>query len=294
MEVLDPNFSDPGARGAPGSERGERRELDRRILALAIPALGALAVEPLYVLADTAIVGRIGTVPLGGLALASTVLTTLLWACNFLSYGTTARVAFLTGRGDRKGAAGVAAQGLWLCGLIGIPLAVFVAIFGRSLAAGLGGHGEVLIAATTYLRISALGMPAVLVALVGQGHLRGLSDTRTPFAVVLVSNLVNIVLEIVLVYGLDLGIAGSAWGTVVAQWLAAVWFAVVTGRLVVATGAGLSPRWAEMRRLMVIGRHLFFRTGALLATLALATAVAARINPSTLGGHQIALQIETF
>src|SRR3954470_6449826 len=180
MEVLDPNFSDPGARGAPGSEKNERRELDRRIRALAIPALGALAVEPLYVLADTAIVGRIGTVPLGGLALASTVLTTLLWGCNFLSYGTTARVAFLTGRGEQRGAAGVAGQGLWLCGLIGVPLACIVAVAGRPRASGLGGHADVLDAATSSLRISALGMPAVLVALVGQGHLRGLSDTRTP------------------------------------------------------------------------------------------------------------------
>src|SRR3954447_22078460 len=98
-----------------------RRELDRRIISLAIPALATLAIEPIYVLVDTAIVGRLGTTPLGGLALATTVLTTTLSVCNFLSFGTTARVAFLTGRGDRRGAAGAAAQGLWLCALIGIP-----------------------------------------------------------------------------------------------------------------------------------------------------------------------------
>src|SRR5947209_16574943 len=113
--------------------RASRRELDRRIAALAIPALGTLAIEPLYVLVDTAIVGRLGTIPLGGLALATTVLTTLLWAFNFLSFGTTARVAFLTGRGDDEGAAGVAAQGLWLCVAIGIPLAAVVAVGGRTL-----------------------------------------------------------------------------------------------------------------------------------------------------------------
>jgi putative MATE family efflux protein len=267
---------------------------DRRILVLAVPALGGLAVEPLYVLVDTAIVGRLGTVPLGGLALASTVLTSLLWVFNFLSYGTTARVAFLTGRGDQRGAAGVASQALWLSGLFGLPLAVSVFILARPLAAGLGGHGAVLHAAVTYLRISALGMPAVLVALVGQGHLRGLSDTRTPFVVVLAANALNVVLELLLVYVVHLGIAGSAWGTVFAQFVAAACFLVLIGQRVGSAGVERRPRWAEMRRLIVIGRHLFVRTAALLATLALSTAVAARLGPARLGGHQIALQIETF
>ncbi|MDP9069892.1 MAG: MATE family efflux transporter [Actinomycetota bacterium] len=269
-------------------------ERDRRIVALAVPALGTLATEPLYVLVDTAIVGRLGTVPLGGLALASTVLTTLLWVFNFLAYGTTARVAFLMGRGDRRAAAGVAAQGLWLATGIGLTLAAAIAAGGRLLAGLLGGEGPILEAATTYLRISALGMPAVLVALVGHGYLRGLSDTRTPLLVVVVANVTNVVLEVLLVYGLDLGVAGSAWGTVVAQLLAAGWFAVLVGRRVVDADADLAPVWSEMRRLVVVGRHLFTRTGALLATLALSTAVAARVGPSTLGGHQIALQVFTF
>jgi putative MATE family efflux protein len=269
-------------------------ERDRRILALAIPALGGLAVEPLYVLVDTAIVGRLGTVPLGGLALASTVLTSLLWVFNFLSYGTTARVAFLTGRADRRAAGTVAAQGLWLSVIFGVPLGVAVVLGARPLAVLLGGHGAVLSAAVTYLRISSLGMAAVLVALVGHGYLRGLSDTRTPFFVVAASNAVNVVLEVVLVYGFHLGIAGSAWGTVVAQWGAAACFLVLTGRRLRAVGEQRRPRWDEMRRLVVIGRHLFVRTAALLGTLALSTAVAARTDTTTLGGHQIALQIETF
>jgi Na+-driven multidrug efflux pump len=144
--------------------RGDR---DRRIFRLAVPALGTLAVEPLYVLVDTAIVGRLGTVPLAGLAVASTVLTTLITVCNFLAYGTTARVAFLSGRGDRRGGATVAAQGLWLAVAIGLPLAIAVALGGRRLAGLVGGDGAVLEAATTYLRISAVGIPLVLVALVG-------------------------------------------------------------------------------------------------------------------------------
>jgi putative MATE family efflux protein len=262
--------------------------LDRRIVALAVPALGSLAVEPLYVLTDTAIVGRLGTVPLGGLAIASTVLNTLLWVCNVLSFGTTSRVALLTGRGDHQGAKAVAAQGLWLCVAIGLPVAGLLAAFARPIATVLGGRGDVLEAAVTYLRISAIGLPFVLVALLGHGWFRGVSDTRTPVAVVVVANVLNIGLELVFVYGFDWGIAGSAWGTVVAQVLTAGWF------LGLGVARFAPPIWDEMRRLLAIGRDLFIRTAALMSVLILSTAVAARVSAPTLGGHQIALQIYTF
>jgi putative MATE family efflux protein len=268
--------------------------VDRRILALAIPALGTLAVEPLYVLADTAIVGHLGTAPLGALALAGTVLTTVLWACNFLQWGTTARVAFLTGREDRRGAAASAAQALWLGVALGTVLALAVAALARPLAAGLGGTGDIQDQAVTYLRISAIGMPAVLIAVVGQGHLRGLSDTKTPFLVVLLANALNVVLELVFVYKFHWGIAGSAWGTVIAQVLAAAWFLGIVGRLVSSAGARLRPVVAEMRYLLGAGGHLVVRTGALLAALVLATSVAARVGPTTLAAHQIAYQVLIF
>jgi putative MATE family efflux protein len=263
-------------------------DVDRRILALAVPALGSLAVEPLYVLADTAIVGRLGTAPLGGLAIASVVLNTVMWLSNVLSFGTTSQVAFYTGRGDRRAAERVTAQGLWLCVLVGIPLAFAIAVFARPVAVLLGGKGAVLEAAVTYLRISAVGVPAVLVTLLGHGWFRGLSDTRTPLRVVLVANVLNIVLEVVLVYGFHRGVAGSAWGTVAAQYVAAAWF------LLMGVARFGRPVARELRRLATIGRHLFVRTLALVGVLVLSTSVAARIDAPTLGGHQIALQLFTF
>jgi putative MATE family efflux protein len=269
-------------------------ERDRRIAALALPALATVAVEPLYTLVDTGIVGRLGTGPLGGLALASVVLNTSFWIFNFLSFGTTSRTAFLTGRGEHRDAAMVATQGLWLAGCIGVPVGLVLYVATPAVSRALGGHGAVLRAATTYLHISAIGLPFILVALVGNGYLRGLSDTRTPFKVVLVANLVNVMLEVLFVYVFDLGVAGSAWGTVIAQVLSAGWFAVLIARRIGGTGAALSPVPREMRRLVVIGRHLFVRTGALLATLALATSVAARVDTPTLGAHQIALQVWLF
>jgi MATE family, multidrug efflux pump len=267
---------------------------DRTILRLALPALATLAIEPLYVLVDTAIVGHLGTAPLGGLALAAGVLNVAFLVCNFLAYGTTARVAFLIGAGDRRAADHVAAQGLWLGSALGLVAAVLVAALARPAAVALGGTDAVLENAVLYLRISAVGTPFVLVALVGNGYLRGVQDTRTPLAIAVAANVLNLVVEIVLVYGLDLGVAGSAWGTVVAQVVAAFVFLVILARRLRESGATLGVDRPELRRLVRVGRHLFVRTAALLATLTIATSVAARVDGSTLAGHQIALQIETF
>ena len=269
-------------------------ERDRRIVGLAVPALGTLAVEPLYVLVDTAIVGRLGTVPLGGVAVASVVIAALLPVFNFLSYGTTARVAFLTGRSDHRGAGAVAMQGLWLCALVGMPLAVGVAAASGPLIAVVGGEGEIAAAGRTYLRISCVGIPAVLVAYVAHGYLRGVSAVRTTLVVAAVANAVNLAIELVFVYGLDWGVAGSAWSTVIAQAGAAAWFLVLLGRRLLAVEAGSRPIPAEIRRLLTAGRRLFFRTAALFLALALATAVAARIDPATLAGHQVTFQVHMF
>ena len=267
---------------------------DRRILALGLPALATVLVEPLSTIVDTAIVGHLGTAPLAGLALASSVLNASFWVFNFLSFGTTSRVAFLTGRQDHRSAAASGAQGLWLCACIGIPVGMVLAALADPIASAMGGHGQVASAAATYLRISAVGTPFVLVALVGNGYLRGVADTRTPLRVVVAANVLNVVLEVALVYGVHLGVAGSAWGTVVAQAVAAAWFAVLVARRVRAAGCGLRPVAQEMGRLVVVGRHLFVRTGALLATLTLATSVAARLGPTILAAHQIALQVWLF
>jgi putative MATE family efflux protein len=269
-------------------------ERDRIILRLAVPALGTLAIEPLYVLADTAIVGHLGTAPLGGLALAATVLNVCFWIFNFLAYGTTSRVAFLEGAGDPTAAADIAVQGLWLAMALGSALAVAIAVLARPVASLLGGEGATLDAATTYLRISALGAPLVLLALVANGYLRGVRDTRTPFVVVLVANVFNIVIEVLFVYGLHLGVAGSAWGTVLAQLLAAVWFSGLLASRLRRVGASLQPIRAEIARLLRTGRHLLVRTGSLLASLTLATSVAAHLGPDQLAAHQIAYQVHLF
>ena len=262
-------------------------------MSLAVPALGALAVEPLYVLVDTAIVGRIGTAQLAGLALAATVLSFVVVGSNFLAYGTTERIARRVGAGDQPGAADVGVQALWLSVLVGTPAAILLAVAARPICRLLGGSGDVLRHAGDYLQISAVGIPFVLVTLAAVGVLRGVSAYYLPLIILFLSNLVNTVLEIVFVFGLDLGIPGSAWSTVIAQAMAAVAFGVVI-RSHLLPAATRRPTRVGMSPLANAGRHLMLRVGAMLAVFGGSTAIAARIDEPTLAAHQIVLSLFTF
>jgi putative MATE family efflux protein len=264
---------------------------DREILRLAIPALGALAAEPLYLLADTAIVGHIGTQQLAALALAASVLGAVVTICNFLTYGTTAQVARLHGAGEEARAGEVAAQSLWLALGIGAVLTVAVVALADPLMTLVGGSGHVADLAARYLRISAFGLPAALVALAAQGYLRGVGDLRSPLVVVVVANAANVVLELLFVYGFGWGLDGSAAGTVVAQLGMGIAFALALLR---APARSRRPNPALLRRLARMGSHIVVRTGSLLLAFVIAGAVLARVGADSLGAHQIAFQVFIF
>ena len=269
--------------------------LDRRILAIAVPALGSLLVEPIYVLTDTAVVGRLGTAPLGGLALASTVLNTLVWVFNFLSYGTTVRVAVRRGRNDPAGAATDALQALWLAVGIGIVVAVGIGLAAAWLVGLIGNDPAVIDEGVTYLRVSVVGVPFQFVVIACIGYLYGLPDTKRPFLVLLLSTVANLVVELILVFGLDWGIAGSAWGTVFAQILSATFFLAIVVPSLRADGLRhLSIVPSVMWAVVKVGGHLVQRTGFLLVTLAVATTAASRVGTEDLAGHQIAAQLFLF
>ncbi len=269
---------------------GAPHELQRRIVRLALPALGTLAIEPLYVLVDTAIVGRLGTPQLAGMAIASTVLLTVIGLMVSLEYGITPAVAFAHGRGDEPEARRVASNALQLAAVLGVPVALTLTAAARPLAWLLGGRGDVLGYASTYLRISALGLPFVLVAYVGHGVMRGVNDLRKPLLVVLVANVVNVVLEIVAVYVLDLGVAGSAWSTVAVQiGAAAAFLGLLRPHLV-----RLTPTWERMRPVLVSGMHYAIRSLAMYAVWNSATFAAARIDTPTLAAHQVLNQLFMF
>src|SRR3954471_874040 len=272
----------------PDVRRQTLSPLDRRIIGLALPALATLIVEPLYTITDTAIVGHLGRAQLGGLALATTVLNLIAWVSAFLEMATTSRVAYRRGQGDADGATTAATAAYSVALALGVLVALLVAIAGPPIAHGLGGHGATLHYATVYLRISAVGMPFLLLNLAGAGHLQGHEDTRTPLHIVLVANVVNVVLEVVLVYGADTGVAGSAWGTVVAQIVAAALFVTASRRRVHAV---IRPAMAELLVLLRNGWALIVRTIALGAALTIATAAAAQVGSVTLAAQQITMQV---
>ena len=264
---------------------------DREILRLALPALGALAAEPLYVLADTAIVGHLGRPQIAALGLAGTVLTGTFTIFNFLTYGTTAVVARASGAGQQERAARLAAQALWVSLAIGIVLLAVCEAVASPLLHGLGGHGRSGHFAILYFRIAAAGLPAALIALAGQGYLRGVSNLRRPLVIVVASNVVNLVLEVLFVYVFDWGIAGSATGTAIAQAGMGVAFVV---ELLRPHAESRRPRIAEMRPMIRVGRQIFVRTTALYASFLVAASVLARVGDAQLGAHQIAFQLYTF
>jgi putative MATE family efflux protein len=268
-----------------------RSPYDKEILKLALPALGALAAEPLYLLVDTAMVGHLGTRELAALAIAATVLTTLVSLCIFLTYGTTAQVARLHGAGDEERAGRLAAQALWLASGLGAALTALLAVFAVPLVDLMGGEGRTGDLAVMYLRIGSLGLPFALIALAGQGFLRGVSDLRTPLVIVVVANAANIVLNVLFIYGFGWGLAGSAWATVVSQaGMGAAFVAVLLRR----PAASRRPSLAGMRPLTRIGGEIFVRTAALYGSFLVASAVLARVGDDALGAHQVAFQLFVF
>jgi putative MATE family efflux protein len=268
-----------------------RSPYDREILSLALPALGALAAGPLYSLVDTAIVGHLGAKQLAALALAATVLTVVVELADFLSYGTTAQVARLHAAGAQLEAGEISVQALWLAlGAGAVAVAVLVVAGGPFLSligGGAGVHGR----AHGYLEIAVWGVPAQLVALAGEGCMRGGGDLRTPLRILVIANGANVVLEFVLVYGAHLGLAGSALGTLLAQLGMGAAFA---RRMLAAGAASRRPRAALIRPLLRTGGHLTIRTAALLGAFTLASALAAQLGTAALGAHQVAFQLFLF
>ena len=268
-----------------------RSEWDGEILRLALPALGALIAEPVYVLSDTAIVGHLGTPQLAGLAVAAAILVAGYSIFIFLAYGKTAAVARLFGAGDEREATHQAVQGVWLALAVSAPVTLAGLVLAGPLVRGFGASGSAAGYAETYLRISALGVPAVLVTYAAVGWLSGRQDTTTPLLVAVGSAAVNLALEVLLIFGLGYGVGASAASTVLVQWAAVAIYLGGLGRRAAALQVGLRPIGAAVGRLARVGLDLLVRTIALRLALTAATAVAARLGAAQVGAHQIAFEL---
>lgn len=271
-----------------------RSPFDRQILAVAVPAFFALITEPLMLLADTAIIGHLGTPQLGGLAAASVVLGTLVGLCIFLAYGSTATVARHHGSGDDRSAYALAISGLWLAAILGVVLGLLLAFTSSPLSHALSSSDQVADFANQYLLISALAIPAMLLVLAATGALRGGLDLRTPLRVMIVANVANVALNVLFVYGFDWGVRGAAAGTVVAQWLAAIWLLIVIIGRSRRAHASIHPRVGEILAAARQGIPLLVRTATLRASIVLGTLVAADLGDVALAAHQVVGTIVLF
>ncbi len=274
--------------------RPRRSIHDREIVRLAVPAFLALVAEPMFLLADAAIIGHLGTPELAGLGIAGAIVQTVVGLCVFLAYGATASVARRIGAGDTRGALTQGIDGIWLAVVIGGVATLGGVVLAGRLVGLFGTEPEVAGHATTYLGWAFLGVTPLLIMLAATGVLRGLQDTRTPMYVAIVGNLVNIVLNFALVYGLDLGIAGAAIGTVLAQIASAVALLVVVVGAARREGASLRPDLPGVRRAAHAGVGLVVRTLTLRASLLVMTYGATTIGPTSVATQQLALTIWTF
>ncbi|MDH6244943.1 putative MATE family efflux protein [Mycobacterium sp. OTB74] len=272
----------------------ERQVTGRRIAALAFPALGVLAAEPIYLLFDTAVVGRLGALPLAGLAIGGLVLSMVSSQLTFLSYGTTSRSARFYGAGDRAAAVGEGVQATWLAMLVGLLIVAVVQTAAVPLLRALAGPGQIAETALVWLRIAIVGVPAILVSMAGNGWLRGVQDTARPLHYVLAGVGVSAVLCPLLVFGWvglpRLGLAGSAVANLVGQWIGAVLFC----RALVSERVSLRPRPDVLRAQLVLGRDLVLRSLAFQVCFISAGAVAARFGAAAVAAHQVVLQLWNF
>jgi putative MATE family efflux protein len=270
----------------------------REVLRLAGPALPVLAAEPLYLLVDTAVVGRLGVVPLAGLAIAGVLFVQVTSQLTFLSYGTTARAARLHGAGRRDGAVAEGVQATWLALAVGVLVLVVGQAVAAPVAGALSGGGEVADAAVSWLRIALFGAPLILVTLAGNGWMRGVQDTVSPLRYVLAGNGLSALACPVLVHALGWGLPGSAVANVLGQALAAGLFLAALARERRPTAGGpavpLRPEPVRMRAQLVLGRDLVARSLAFQVCFLSAAAVAARFGPASVAAHQVVLQLWNF
>lgn len=276
--------------GQPG-----RESLNRTILGLAIPALGTLAADPLVSIVDTAFVGRLGAEPLAALGVNTALFSMVFLIFNFLAYGTTPMVGRALGRGDKLGAERVVGHAFVLAIIAGALALAAMQLLAVPLLRVMGTAPELMPSALVYLRVRAFAGPALLLITAGNGAYRGFLDTRSPLKFTLVLNLVNLVLDPLFIFGFGWGLAGAAWATLIAQWVGAALFVLGLTRGVHKVRLPTKlPSFAALAPFLKVGGDMLLRTGSLVATMTLATAVAARVGVVPVAAHQVASQLWLF
>ncbi|MCA9892775.1 MAG: MATE family efflux transporter [Anaerolineae bacterium] len=268
---------------------------NRTLIVLSIPALFSLIAEPITGLVDTAFVARLGSTELAALGIGTIALTSLFWVFNFLGIGTQTEVAQALGQNKGERAVAITSLSLVLAGGFGLLLIALIVPFAAQLAILMGADGSLADTAATYIRLRAFGSPAVLMMLVGFGAMRGRQDMRTPLYIAVAVNVINIVLDMMFIFGFGpipaMGVAGSAVASTLAQYVGAAWAVLIVLRYL---GFSRDFKWSDATDLLTVGRDLFMRTGLLMTFLLFATRVATQIGPDSGAAHQAIRQVWLF
>ena len=270
------------------------RSISRQILALAVPALGALIAEPLFLIADSAIVGHLGVAELAGAALGTTVLQTAVGLMIFLAYATTPAVARALGAGQPARAMAAGRDGMWFAVALGVLLTIAGYLGAEAVVRGMGAEGATAQFAVDYIRYSLPGLTAMLLVFAATGILRGMQDTKTPLVVATAGFGLNIVLNFALVYGAGLSVAGAALGTSIAQWIMALVYLWMIIPRIRRENVSLAPSWAGFISTGQVGSWLMLRNLTMRAALLLTVVVATSSGEQTLAAHQLVFTVFSF
>lgn len=268
--------------------------LDRQILDLAVPTLATLLAQPLLVLVDSTLVGRLGATELAGLSLASTILMTVVGVCIFLSYATTAATARYFGAEKPSKAISLGLDGLWLGAGLGAILGLILALGGATILSWFGPEEAVAEQARGYLLASSWGLPGMLIVLAATGTLRGMLDATTPLKVTTVGALANIPLSYLLIYPAGLSTAGAGLGTAMAETgmgIALAWAIVSEAR---RHGVSLLPSGTGVLKSLTDSVPLIVRTVCLRVGIIATVGAATALGTNALAAHQIVNAVWNF
>ncbi|MGV4323581.1 MATE family efflux transporter [Trueperella pyogenes] len=268
--------------------------IDRQIRQLALPSLATLLAEPLLVAVDTTMIGHLGANPLAGLSLASTILTTLVGVCIFLSYATTAATARFVGAGKPGLGLRQGLDGMWLAVGLGVVLGIFLAAGAKFVLGWFGPEADVLDQAASYAQASAFGLPGMLLVLAATGTLRGFADTRTPLIAATIGALANIPLNAVLIYGVGMGVAGAGAGTALSQTAMGGYLAWIVRGLARTHEVPLRPSGVGVLHAVRDAVPLIIRTLSLRAAIVLQISAATGLGTLALAANQIVMTMWNF
>jgi len=262
-----------------------------RVFAIAGPAMLTNVTTPLLGIVATAAIGRLGdAVLLGAVAMASVAFDCLFWLFGFLRMGTVAFTAQALGAGDAREQRAVLARALLVAGAIGLAIVALQAPGAALIFDAMGGSEEVTAAARLYFFVRVWSAPFVLANYVLLGWLVGLARARTALAVQVAVNVVNMIAMVALVLGLDLGLAGAALASVIAETFGLVAGLTIAWRIV---GGRLDLTWASvldrarLSRTLAVNRDIMIRTAALIAAYLFFTARGARAGDVTLAANAV-------